>query len=121
MPFSTRVENPVSLPVGYEPILPLIVVVPVLVMPAPASTANDPALPRGTDTDAASAVPGRANNIAIETEADTAVTTPTLRYELLRDGMCPERFILFSPVLSVFRHEEDDGLAHSEKIDFFGH
>lgn len=81
MPFSVKVENPVSLPVGYDPILPFIVVAPVLVMPEPASTAKDPALPKETNSGEASAIPENVNNIAIEVVAAIVVATATLKRE----------------------------------------
>ncbi len=117
MPLSVRVENPVSLPVGYDPILPLIVVAPVLVIPVPANTAKEPALPRETNSGEASAVPENANNVAIEVKAAIAVATPALKRELLLNGTCFDLFI-FPPALSCLGKEEDDGLVCSEKIDF---
>jgi hypothetical protein len=47
------VPNPVSEGVGYDPTLPVIVVVPVLVMPEYARTAKGAAVPRFTGVDAA--------------------------------------------------------------------
>ena len=47
-PFSVTVPNPVSVGVGSEPTSPLIVVAPVFVIPAPASTAKVLAPPRPT-------------------------------------------------------------------------
>lgn len=47
------VPNPVSECVGDDPVSPLMVVAPVLVIPEPARTANCPAVPNGTTVAAA--------------------------------------------------------------------
>jgi len=47
------VANPVSEGVGYDPTLPVIVVVPMLVMPEYARTAKGAAVPRSTGVDVA--------------------------------------------------------------------
>jgi hypothetical protein len=69
------VPNPVSETVGYDPTLPVIVVVPVLVIPEYASTAKDPAAPRlgAVAAEALCSVP-YAPNIPATSRAVTAST-----------------------------------------------
>ena len=62
VPVTTPGGNPVTDVPGLSPRLPVILVGPVFVMPAPARTAKLPAVPRGTDAAAAAALrplPGR--------------------------------------------------------------
>src|SRR5665648_1106750 len=62
VPFRVTVLNPEIAGVGNVPILPLRVVFPVLVIPAPASTTKLLAVPSGTGAVAAWALPGIANS-----------------------------------------------------------
>jgi hypothetical protein len=65
------VENPVSAGVGYDPTLPVIVVVPVLVIPEYARTAKGAAVPRFTGVAAAACDTGSATNASVTSNIPT--------------------------------------------------
>jgi len=71
-----QAANPVSAGVGEDPTSPLIVVAPVLVIPEPASTANVPAVPSGTDVAGACSLraTGAAGTVTAALAADGTAT-----------------------------------------------
>jgi hypothetical protein len=87
--------NPVSEGVGVDPTLPVIVVVPVLVMPAYARTAKGAAVPRGG---VAAEALGRVPNPASTPATSRAVTASII---ILFFGRLLPFFIKFSQNASV--------------------
>lgn len=67
------VLNPVSEGVGYDPTLPVIVVVEVLVIPEYARTAKGAAVPRFTGVEAAACDTGSATNASVRTSIEITI------------------------------------------------
>ena len=78
VPVIVIVPAPVIAGFGKLPMLPFTVVAPVFIIPAPASTAKLPAVPNGTTTAAAWAVPPDTSRPPEET-ATAAATASTLK------------------------------------------